>query len=205
LLVIVILLIPTTNVLANKDEQTEERVPLTDDRWCPASPLMPSMGGPLSPSDMHSPVKGQKSFIVGLSVLRVNTRFEGTECNNQCRQRVSRVMAQSLNLWRHLCLRCGFGLLAFIVDGSWVYVDADVFYAWKAKARTLSERLLNAYAAYLRLDGSTPSSTGRHVVGTYIRIRTDHPLVKQLCDAGLGAVHHTPRQGAAQARNWVEM
>ncbi len=186
LLATVIFSIPPIAVSASEGAQTEMLVPLTAGRWCPASPLLPSTGGPLSPTDMQVPVQGQTSFIVGLSVMRVDARFDGTECNEDCRQKVSRVMAQSLNLWRHLCLRCGSGLLAFIVDGSWVYVDADVFHAWKQKATTLSERLLSAYAAVLRLNGATPAEGG-HVVGTYVRIRIDHPLIKEICEAELGA------------------
>jgi hypothetical protein len=182
---VVLCLLP--DLLAGRDGPQEEmRVPLTEGRWCPASPLIPDTGGPLSPNDMHSPIKRNPTFIVGLSVLRVDTRFEETDCNDDCRQRVSRILAQSLNIWRHLCLRCGSGLLAFLIDGPWVYIDANVFAAWKQQAGSMSERLLNAYAAVLRLDGTTPSGAG-HVLGTYIRIHTDHPLLREICENNLGA------------------
>jgi hypothetical protein len=135
---------------------------------------------------MHSPVQGRPSFIVGLSVLRVDVRFDAVECGIDCREKVSLIIARSLNLWRHLCLRCGSGLFALVVDGSWVYIDAGVLDAWRMEGTNLSERLLSAYAAVLRLDGSTPAG-GDHVVGTYVRVGTDHPLIRELCESELGA------------------
>ena len=47
---------------AGEPAQTEMLLPLTVDRWCPASPLLPQTGGPLSPIDMHAPLRGQEIF-----------------------------------------------------------------------------------------------------------------------------------------------
>lgn len=161
-------------------------VPLSKNRWCPASPLVLMDAGPLSSGDMQTPVQGRPAFVVGLSVLRLDVRFNGVECGVSCREKVSLIIARSVNLWRHLCLRCGPGLFSFLVDAGWIYMDSAVFHAWPTKGASIWDRLLSAHAAFLRLDGATPAS-GDHVIGSYIRIRTDHPLIQELCASELGA------------------
>src|SRR5260370_4135507 len=80
-------------------------VPLLANRWCPASPLKLYGTDELSPADLHRAVR-RGSWIIDVPVLKISSSFEPDSCSTECKDRVSMAVAQSLNLWRHLCLRC---------------------------------------------------------------------------------------------------
>lgn len=181
-------LVILTGTLASATDRFVDavQIPLGENRWCPASPLSLNEGDALGPPDMARPVEGPASFITDLRAIRLNISFDGVECDDGCRDDVSRILAQSMNLWRHLCLRCGTGLMAFVVEADHVYLDHDVYVAWRDAPEGFSQGLLAATAPFYLLDGSTPAA-GTHVVGTYVRVSKDSPVLQELCERDLRA------------------
>ncbi|NKM44302.1 hypothetical protein GFL91_04720 [Rhizobium leguminosarum bv. viciae] len=162
------------------------QISLDESRWCPASPLLQTPGLVTGPTDMARPAEGPDAFIRNMVVVRLEVRYDAVECDEGCRSKVSEILAQSLNLWRNLCLRCGQGLMAFVIDGDYVYLDHDLYVAWRDAPEGTVQGLLSATAALLRLDGSTPAS-GPHVAGSYVRVPARSNALQDVCKSDLGA------------------
>jgi len=161
------------------------RIPLRTDRWCPASPLRPYGKEELSPKDM----KGQPSnpsWIVDLPVLSVRIEAPPRDCDGACSARIGLALAESVNLWRHLCLRCKTGFLAFVFVDGFLYVDEKVFPALFSGDGSLFERILRAERIMLGLD-VVPSSDG-NAIDSYVRISRASAVGSGICSAELSAL-----------------
>ncbi|TKW74305.1 MAG: hypothetical protein DI543_24785, partial [Bradyrhizobium icense] len=134
------------------------RIPLRTDRWCPASPLRPYGKDELASKDMKGR-PANPSWIVDTPVLSVRIEAPSRDCDDACSARIGLALADSVNLWRHLCLRCKPGFLAFVLVGDFVYVDEKIFPAIFSNDGTVFERIMRAERIMLGLD-AVPSSDG---------------------------------------------
>jgi hypothetical protein len=155
------------------------------DHWCPATPLAPYGEQELSPLDTNRKII-EPSWIVDAPVLAIAFDYPLGECNEQCRRLVSTTLAESLNSWRHLCLRCNPGLFAILVDDQYVYLEESMYGPLSDHERNLSSRLLDAHKALISLDNSRPAPNGR-IIGSYVRVDRENPIVSDLCRTNLGA------------------
>lgn len=161
------------------------RIPLRTDRWCPASPLRPYGKDELAPKDMKGR-PSNPSWIVDTPVLSVRIEAPPRDCDDACSARIGLALADSVNLWRHLCLRCKPGFLAFVLVGDFVYVDEKIFPAIFSNDGTVFERILRAERIMLGLDAA-PSSDG-NAIDSYVRISRAAALASDICSANLSAL-----------------
>lgn len=161
------------------------RIPLRTDRWCPASPLRPYGKQELAPKDMKGR-PSNPSWIVDAPVLSVEIEAPPRACDDACTARIGLALADSVNLWRHLCLRCKPGFLAFVLVGGFVYVDEKIFPAVFSSDGTVFERILRAERIMLGLD-AVPSSDG-NAIDSYVRISRATARGSDICSADLPAL-----------------
>jgi len=160
------------------------RIPLRTDRWCPASPLRLYGTDELAPNDMRGQ-PSEPSWIVDLNVLSVRIEAPRRTCDDACIARVGLALAESVNLWRHLCLRCKPGFLAFLLFDDFVYVDEKVVPAFFSNEGTMFERTMRAERIMLGLE-AVASSDG-NAIDSYVRIPRDTVIASGICSANLSA------------------
>jgi hypothetical protein len=177
--------IPTARAQRSNDPNEAVTIPPRLDHWCPATPLAPYGERELSPGDISRKIV-EPSWIVNAPVLAISFDYPSDECGEQCRHLVSTALAESLNSWRHLCLRCNPGLFALLVDDEFVYLEETMYGPLSDRNRSLSARLLNAHKALLSLDNRRPAPNGQ-IIGSYVRINRNNPIVSDLCTRNLGA------------------
>lgn len=161
------------------------RIPLRTDRWCPASPLRPYGKDELAPKDMKGR-PSKPSWIVDMPVLSVRIEAPQRDCDGSCLARIGLALAESVNLWRHLCLRCKPGFLAFVLVGDFIYVDEKVFPALFSRDGTMFERILRAERIMLGLE-AVASSDG-NAIGSYMRISRATAAASGICATDLSAL-----------------
>lgn len=176
---------PFLVLIANADEDVE-RIPLRTYRWCPAYYLPGDSGrDEAAPPDLLQPL-AKPTWIVDASVLKIKNEFPAGVCNLECRQQVSKVFVQSLNIWRHLCLKCKPGIFSVVVDDDDIYFDESVYTPLSDAKESLFNRLYKSYEASLNLRSEIPSN-GDNVMGIYVRTRRHSGMMTDLCAHGLGA------------------
>lgn len=160
------------------------RIPLRTDRWCPASPLRLYGKEELAPKDMKGR-PSNPSWIVDMPVLSVKIEAPAPECDGSCLARIGLTLAESVNLWRHLCLRCNPGFLAFVLVDDFVYVDEKVFPAFFSNDGTMFERIMRAQRIMLSLE-AVASSDG-NAIDSYVRVSRATAVASKICSANLSA------------------
>lgn len=161
------------------------RIPLRTDRWCPASPLGPYGTEELSPKDMAGR-PANPSWIVDTPVLSVRIEAPARDCDGACAARIGLSLAESANLWRHLCLRCKSGFLAFLLVDDFLYVDEKVFPALFSQDGSLFDRILRAERIMLGLE-TVPSSDG-NAIASHVRISRASAVEGGICSAKMSAL-----------------
>ncbi|MCC8974641.1 hypothetical protein [Bradyrhizobium brasilense] len=161
------------------------RIPLRTDRWCPASPLRLYGKDELAPKDMKGR-PANPSWIVDMPVLSVRIEAPQRNCDGSCLGQIGLTLAESVNLWRHLCLRCKPGFLDFVLVDDFVYVDEKVFPALFSGGGAIFERILRAERVMLGLD-AVASSDG-NAIDSYVRIPRATALATNICKADLSAL-----------------
>jgi hypothetical protein len=134
-------------------------------------------------------MKGQPSkpsWIVDMPVLSVRIEAPQRDCDGSCLARIGLALAESVNLWRHLCLRCKPGFLAFVLVGDFIYVDEKVFPALFSPDGTLFERILRAERIMLGLE--VVASSDGNAIGSYVRISRDTAAASGICSTELSAL-----------------
>lgn len=152
-------------------------------RICNTSPLLLKNTGPLNPDDMAS-APNDHSWIVDAQVLPVNISYPEKACNSECQRTVSDTFVSSLNIWRQLCLQCGYGLFTFVVDHQNVYVERGVADIIKDSRLSFFDRILNAHKILLDMTGRKPVGNS-HVFSTYTRISRMDSAIQDFCRAEL--------------------
>ncbi|MDW9722561.1 hypothetical protein GOB91_09540 [Sinorhizobium meliloti] len=126
--------------------------------------------------------------IVDLPVVSINLVVPETECSRPCRTEISRILAQTLNLWRQVCLRCRPGTMAFLVDDDLVYVDTRVETALRDTDGSFFDNVFSASKIVSNLANAGDPGTG-HVLATYAVVPRTDPEFRQFCDNDTATFH----------------
>jgi hypothetical protein len=168
-------LILAGHMAISQPAQQSFELPLRTERWCP-SPLQLYGTRELSPADIGRQVE-EPSWIVNAPVLTVSFDYTEAVCDRECRSSVTNALADSLNLWRHVCARCSRALFSFVVVDDAFYIDTALFLELTRTDRTPFNNILAAHEVML---GDKKGRQG-HVLGSYTRVPRDGVFARGLC------------------------
>ncbi|MBY5376649.1 hypothetical protein [Rhizobium leguminosarum] len=177
-LIVPLLLFAPSSAVASKLVQSV--LPLLEAKWCPASPLQEYKTVVLDPVWRNMSIT-DPAPIFDLPVVSIDLVVPETECDEACRTEISRILAQTLNLWRQICLRCQSGTMAFLVDDDIVYVDTRIAKALRDTDGAFFDKVLAASKLLFNLANAGDTGTG-HVLATYAVVPREDPEIRQFCD-----------------------